>query len=119
MRRRPKTVIMVAFATGSTTIQSNDEPAQVRAAMNVPYYETRVVKDARGLEISTQEPTQVTLKSITETSVREDPKSETVQYILKNEEIVFARKDVVFWSVAEAVDPPAIKLVNQGIVSPR
>ena len=107
MRRRPKTVIMVAFATGSTTIQSNYEPAEVRAIMNVPYL------DEKG------QPTQVTLKSITETKVREDPRSEEIQYILKNEEIVFARQLVVFWSVAEAVDPPAIHLVNQGIVSPK
>lgn len=107
MHRRPKTVIMVAFATGSTTIQSNDSPAEVRAAMNVHYLD----KDG--------EPNQVTLKSITETSVKEEKGSDKVQYILKNEEIIFARKDVVFWSVAEAVDPPAIHVLNQGIVSAR
>lgn len=106
MRRRPNSVIMVAFATGSTTIQSNDSAAQVRAAFKTPYM------DEKG------EPTQITLKSITETSVKEDARSDKVQYILKDEEITFARKDVVFWSVAVAHDPPAIQLVNQGIVSP-
>jgi len=99
-------VIMVAFATGSTTIQSNDSPAEVRAAMSVPY----LGKDG--------EPTQVTLKSITETSVKEGPEKDSkVQYVLKNEEIVFARKDVVFWSVAEALDPPLVQEVPNRIVS--
>jgi hypothetical protein len=115
MYRRPKTVIMIAFATGSTTIQSNLEATEVRAALNVPYYETRVVKDARGMEISTQEPTQVTLKSISETKVKEDPRAEIVQYILKDEEVVFARKDVVFWSLSVANDPPKIEIVGGGI----
>ncbi len=102
MRRRPVTVIMVAFATGSTTIQANYTAAEVRAMFTVSDFDSD--GDA---EI-------ITLKSIQETLVKEDPRSEVVQYILKDEEISFRKKDVVFWSVSVAYDPPVITEVKRG-----
>lgn len=98
MFRRPNTVIMVAFATGSVTVQANYQPAEVRALLKVGPDE------------------EVTLKSITETKVKEDARTDVVQYILKNEEVNFRRGDVVFWSVAEAFDPPKIDTSLTGLV---
>jgi hypothetical protein len=103
-RPRPATVIMVAFATGSVTIQCAKGKPEVKALMNVP--------DENGMGVATR----VSIPSISETDVKEDPRSAIIQYSLKNEEIEFRRKDVVFWSVSEAVDPPLIQTRQEAII---
>lgn len=99
---RPTTVIMVAFATGSVTIQCRKTKAEVKALMNVNPHDDNAW------------PTKIVLPSISETDVKEDPRSSVIQYRLANEEIEFYRKDVVFWSVSEAVDPPLIQELPRG-----
>lgn len=95
---------MVAFATGSVTIQCAKTKAEVKAILNVP----DINDDG--------EATRVTIPSISETDVKEDPRSALIQYSLKNEEIEFRRKDVVFWSISEAVDPPLIQVRQEAII---
>lgn len=106
MRKRPATVVMIAFATGSVTIQCAKNRAEVKALMNVP--DTIQEGDRLG------EATRVTIPSISETDVKEDPRSQVIQYSLKDEEIEFRRKDVVFWSISVAVDPPIIQELAPG-----
>lgn len=116
---RPTTVIMVAFATGSVTIQCRKTKAEVKAIMNVPPF-LRTLRSPVGGEIQPaiydEEPTKILLPSISETDVKEDPRSQVIQYRLTNEEIEFYRKDVVFWSVSEAVDPPMVLPVGGAII---
>lgn len=104
MKRLPRSVVMIAFATGSVTIQSVKAPAELRALLNEP----DVQPDGTV--------TEITIESISETEVREDKRSPTIDYVLKNEEIHFRKKDVVFWSISEAVDPPKVVGVPQGLV---
>jgi len=103
MSHRPGTVIMIAFATGSVTIQCAKTKGEVKAMMNVPLWsdEDHTV-------------TEVVIPSISETDVKEDPRKNEILYKLANEEIAFCRKDVVFWSVSEAVDPPLIASLAPG-----
>jgi len=108
---RPATVVMIAFATGSVTIQCRKTKPEVKALMNVPYFERVPLKDYMpGSDGPSFEmvPNLVNIPSISETDVKEDPRSADIKYRLTNEEIEFARKDVVFWSVSEAVDPPLV-----------
>jgi len=107
---RPVTVVMIAFATGSVTIQCAKGRAEVIALMNVPDEEW---KQEHG-QTERLVPVRVQIPSISETDVKEDPRSQVIQYTLKNEMIEFRRKDVVFWSVAEAVDPPIIQELAPG-----
>lgn len=100
--QRPTTVIMIAFATGSVTIQCVKTKAEVKALMNVPYFNPDGTT------------TEITIPSISETDVKEDPRKDEILYKLKNEEIAFCRKDVVFWSVSESVDPPLITTLAPG-----
>lgn len=95
---------MIAFATGSVTIQCRKSKAELKAIMNVPLFQEN------------GDPTKVMIPSISETDVKEDPRSVDVKYRLTNEEIEFNRKDVVFWSVSEAVDPPLIQEVPIGVI---
>lgn len=98
MSRMPASVIMIAFATGSVTIQSAKQPAELRAIMKVPPFED-----------GSTVPVEIWLNSISETKVKRETRSEVIDYILKNEEIHFYRKDVVFYSISEAVPPPKIE----------
>lgn len=99
---RPATVVMIAFATGSVTIQCRKSKAEIKALMNVPDVDENM------------EPTRIMIPSISETDVKADPRSQVIQYRLANEEIEFRRRDVVFWSVSEAVDPPMIHELAPG-----
>lgn len=90
---RPATVIMIAFAQGSVTVQSASSRESIIAAMK---------GDDDG---------EITLKSITSTEVKEHPKSET-RYVLKDEEIHCNRRDIVFWSLSVAHDPPMVQVVG-------
>lgn len=119
---RPGTVVMVAFATGSVTIQCRKTKAEVIALMNVPDYEPLKMREAANEEhpdrvryLGEPVPTRVMIPSISETDVKHDPRSSVIAYRLTNEMIEFRRKDVVFWSVSEAVDPPLIQEVPPGI----
>lgn len=93
---RPATVIMVAFAQGSVTVQTAS-PREV------------VIADMKG-----DDKGEVTLKSISQTEVKDHPQGAT-KYVLKDEEIHFNKKDVVFWSLSVASDPPMIKTLDPHI----
>jgi len=100
---RPATVVMIAFATGSVTIQCAKSKAEIIALMNEPEYKDNVA-------------VRIVIPSISETDVKEDPRSTEIKYRLANELIEFRRKDVVFWSVSEAVDPPIIQEVPTRLI---
>jgi len=106
---------MIAFATGSITIQCRKTKAEVKAIMNVREEEGYLTKDEQGQPMTRWLATRVTIPSISETDVKHDPRETTIAYRLTNEEIEFRRKDVTFWSVSEAVDPPLIQEVRPGI----
>lgn len=93
---RPATVVMIAFATGSVTVQSAAKRESIIAAMK---------GDDNG---------EITLKSISQTEVKENPRGET-RYVLTDEEIHFNKKDVVFWSLSVASDPPKVLVMTPKI----
>ena len=110
-QQRPGTVVMVAFATGSITVNCPKTKPEVIAIMNVPDMELT------GSEPFLERPTRVQIPSLSETDIHEknDPRSRELGellYRLVNETIEFRRKDVVFWSVAEAIDPPLVQPVH-------
>lgn len=91
---------MVAFATGSITVQSAKTKAELRAIMK---------GDENG---------EIVLGSISETQVKTDPRAQEVAYVLGDEEIVFQKSDVKFYSISVAKDPPLIDTSLAGIISP-
>ncbi|HEX9430874.1 MAG TPA: hypothetical protein VF944_10900 [Candidatus Bathyarchaeia archaeon] len=101
---KPRSVIMVAFATGSITIQSAKSPDELRAQMNERDFDDN------------ENAIEIRINSISETEVKSNPRDTDPAYILKNEEIHFRKKDVVFWSISEAFDPPRVKAAGGGLV---
>lgn len=96
MQPRPATVIMVAFAQGSVTVQTA-KPREVILA-----------------EMKGDDTGEITLASISQTEVKDHPQGAT-KYVLKDEEIHFNKKDIVFWSLSVAHDPPMIKTLEESI----
>lgn len=97
--RVPKTIVTVQFSAGKIVLNTPKTKHEVRSLMK---------GDDNGM---------VTIPSLDEGLVS-DQRTKTPIFMVTNEEITFNIKDILYYGIAETIDPPKITPVSMGIIMP-